>query len=79
MSKSDRYFWLWLLMVATHVAAAAGESSPLISGSCDRTPGFYADSHYRVGRVIVNSPFDYLNSLRTVTQQATAAKWPQAR
>ncbi len=77
MSKTYRCFCLWLLMVATPVAAAAGDSSLLISGSCDHTPGFYAGSHYRVGQVIVNSPFDYLNSLRTVMQQAAAANGPR--
>jgi hypothetical protein len=77
MSKTYRCFCLWLLMVATPMAAAAGDSSALISGSCDRTPGFYAGSHYRVGQIIVNAPFYYLNSLRTVMQQAAAAKGPK--
>jgi hypothetical protein len=77
MSKTYRCFCLWLLMLATSVVAVAGDSSSLISGSCDRTPGFYAGSHYRVGQIVVNSPFDYLNGLRTVMEQAAAANGPR--
>jgi hypothetical protein len=69
MSKSYGCFCLWILIAAMPVAAAAGDSSLVISGNCDHTLGFYADSHYRVGQVIVHSPF-YLSSLQTLMPQS---------
>jgi hypothetical protein len=75
MSKTYRWLCLWWLVVVSPVVAAASDSSP--SGSCDHPLGFYANAHYRVDQVIINSPFDYLHSLRTVMQQAAAARGPK--
>ncbi len=77
MRKAYRCFCLWLLMAASPVVAAAGNPAPSISGSCDHTLGFYADAHYRVRQITVNSPFDYLHSLQTVMRQAVAASGPK--
>lgn len=76
MSKTYGCFCLWIL-AAMPVAAVAGDSSRVISGNCDPPVGFYADSHYRVGKVIVHSPFSYVNNLQTVMQQAAAAGGPK--
>jgi len=75
MSKSYRWFCLWWLMMVSPVVAAASDSSP--SGSCDHNLAFYARAHYRVGQIIIDSPFDYLHSLRTVMQEAAAAMGPK--
>jgi hypothetical protein len=68
-----RCFCVWIFVVVVPVAAAvAGDSAASTDGSCDQNLAFYANSRYRVGQVLVNSPFDYLHSLRTVMQQAAA-------
>src|SRR5882757_10673653 len=73
MSKTYRSFSLWILMAAMPLVAAAGDSS----STCNQTLGFYADAHYRVGQIIVHSPFDYLGTLQTVMRQAAAASGPK--
>jgi hypothetical protein len=77
MRKAYRCFCLWILLATIPVAAAAGDSSLAIPSNCDRSLGFYADSHYRVGQIVVGSPFPYLSSLQTVMQQAAAASGPK--
>jgi hypothetical protein len=37
---------------------------------CDRPPGFYAEAKYRISEVTVESPFDYLSSVRDTMRDA---------
>jgi hypothetical protein len=46
----------------------------LASSGCNESPGFYAHSHYRIGRVLVSSQFDYLSSVRRTMESAVALK-----
>jgi hypothetical protein len=72
MKTSYRCLCLWIVLVALP-GAGADNSTVLSTGSCDQPPGFYTNSHYKISKVVVRSPFDYLHRLSSMMEESAAA------
>ena len=59
--------------------AAADKPQPRPSGTCDHPPEFYSGAHYKIAHVRIQSPFDYLHSVRTEMLSALSAAGVQEK
>ncbi len=64
--RSVFYLWLFLWTILPSTASLGADNPELqSSGSCDQAPAFYSAHSYRVGEVVILSPFDYLHGVRS--------------
>jgi hypothetical protein len=63
-----RYACLWVTLLSVMGVAQTVVPTPV--NNCDKPPDFYVKAQYTIAKVTIESPFDYLHSVRNNIQDA---------